>query len=113
MIRHSTGADRFQCLFGVVEVARFERITSNGDSGPGSLREAIENTNSASKHAQETPTIFLLDPPGGSVVTLVDEEMTPGSYRAVFDARGLPSGSYFYRLEAGAFSETRPMILLK
>ena len=50
---------------------------------------------------------------GQTVATLVDEEMATGTYRAVFDARGVPSGSYFYRLEAGAFSETRPMVLLK
>ena len=50
---------------------------------------------------------------GQVVATLVDEERATGTYRAVFEARGLPSGSYFYRLEAGAFSETRLMVLLK
>jgi len=50
---------------------------------------------------------------GQAVATLVDEEMAAGVYRSVFDARGLPSGTYFYRLEAGAFSETRLMVLLK
>ena len=50
---------------------------------------------------------------GQTVATLVDEEMATGTYRAVFDAKGLPSGSYFYRLEAGPFSETRLMVLLK
>ena len=50
---------------------------------------------------------------GQVVETLVDEEMATGSYRSVFDARGLPSGTYFYRITAGSFSETRPMILLK
>jgi hypothetical protein len=50
---------------------------------------------------------------GQAVETLVDEVLAPGTYQAVFDARGLPTGSYFYRLEAGGFSETKPMVLLK
>ncbi len=57
--------------------------------------------------------LTVFDVLGRVVTTLVDEPLAPGSHRAVFEAGTLPSGVYFYRLEAGAFSETRPMILLK
>ena len=50
---------------------------------------------------------------GQVIETLVDEDLASGSYRSVFDAQGFPSGTYFYRITAGSFSETRPMILLK
>jgi hypothetical protein len=50
---------------------------------------------------------------GKTVSTLVNETKEPGNYSNYFGASGLPSGIYFYRIEAGDFSETRKMILLK
>ncbi len=50
---------------------------------------------------------------GQEVATLVNRNQSAGNYKAVFNAKGLPSGVYFYRLTAGSFSETRKMILLK
>ena len=45
--------------------------------------------------------------------TLVDEVQSAGYKSVTFDAGNLPSGIYFYRLQAGGFSETRKMLLLK
>lgn len=50
---------------------------------------------------------------GNEVATLVNEEKPAGSYEVNFDASGLSSGIYFYRLKAGSFIETRKMILIK
>lgn len=50
---------------------------------------------------------------GKEIATLVDEQKAPGTYRATFDARNLPSGTYFYTLRSGASSQTRRMLLLK
>ena len=55
---------------------------------------------------------------GQQVRTLVDEYMPAGQYETEFDGRGangqsLPSGLYFYRLQAGTHHETRKMILMK
>jgi hypothetical protein len=50
---------------------------------------------------------------GEEVLTLVDETQEAG-YRAVrFDAAGLPSGMYLYRLRTGTFVATRKMLLLR
>jgi hypothetical protein len=50
---------------------------------------------------------------GREVAVLVDEEKEPGNYTVQFDARGLASGVYLYRIEAGSFVETRRMTLVK
>lgn len=50
---------------------------------------------------------------GELVRTLVDDERAAGYHRFTFNARGLASGTYFYRLESGEFVSTRKMILQK
>lgn len=50
---------------------------------------------------------------GKEVGTLVNEEQSAGSYEVVFNASGLTSGIYFYKLNAGKFTETKSMILIK
>ncbi|MEJ2616227.1 MAG: T9SS type A sorting domain-containing protein [Ignavibacteriaceae bacterium] len=50
---------------------------------------------------------------GREVATLVDKEMMPGKHNLVFDAGDLPSGIYFYKIQAGKYSQTNKMILLK
>jgi hypothetical protein len=47
------------------------------------------------------------------VTTLVDEYKYAGAYKANFNASGVVSGVYFYQLSAGAFTETKKMLLLK
>jgi len=50
---------------------------------------------------------------GERVATLVDQVMKAGKQTATWEARGMPSGIYFYRLESGKQSLTRKMLLLK
>jgi hypothetical protein len=55
---------------------------------------------------------------GRKVATLVDAVLQPGYYAHNWDGRSqngraLPSGLYFYRLEAGSFRQTHKMVLLK
>jgi hypothetical protein len=50
----------------------------------------------------------------GQRVAVVDEGMREAGYHDVsVSAADLPSGIYFYRLQAGSFAETRKMVLLK
>lgn len=50
---------------------------------------------------------------GKEIATLVNERMNAGSYERSFNASQLSSGIYFYKLEAGNFSEIKKMTLLK
>lgn len=50
---------------------------------------------------------------GQEVATLVDGTMTAGSHFVSFNAQGLASGVYFYRLIAGTYTSTMKMVLMK
>lgn len=50
---------------------------------------------------------------GEQVAELVNGAMTAGTYAVDFNAAALPSGIYFYRIEAGANVAVRKMMLLK
>ena len=50
---------------------------------------------------------------GKEIATVLNEDKSIGSYEVDFNAINLPSGIYFYRIEAGNFVETKKMILLK
>jgi len=55
----------------------------------------------------------LLDFSGREIDTLIKEHQTAGQHEAKWTAEGLPSGLYFYRLQAGGFVETKKLILIK
>ncbi len=50
---------------------------------------------------------------GRRVATLVNGNMPAGLYNLTFDAKGLNSGIYIYRLRAGSYIESRKLTLLK
>ncbi len=58
-------------------------------------------------------TLKVYDVLGREVRTLVSAKQNRGSYSVTFDAGGLASGVYFYRLAAGTFSESKKMIVVK
>ena len=55
----------------------------------------------------------VFDVLGREVGTLVNEVKPAGRYETVWDARGMASGMYFYRIEAGSFSDVKKMLLLR
>ena len=58
-------------------------------------------------------SIKVYDVLGLEVGSLVNEQKQAGKYELNWNAANLPSGVYFYRLQAGDFVQTRKMILLK
>ena len=57
--------------------------------------------------------IKVFDILGKEITTLMNEQKLAGTYELTWNASNLPSGVYFYRLNAGEFTETKKMILLK
>jgi hypothetical protein len=63
---------------------------------------------------QETAvTIKVFDILGNEVRTLVSEKQEAGSYDVDFDGSNLGSGIYIYQMQAGTFSNTKKMLILK
>jgi hypothetical protein len=58
-------------------------------------------------------TLTVYNALGQQVATLVQGEQEAGFHEVVFDASGLASGVYLYRLQAGDFVQTRGLLLQK
>jgi len=58
-------------------------------------------------------SLQVFDILGNKINTLINGELTEGSYEVEFNGKGLPSGVYFYNLTTGNFSKTMKMNLLK
>jgi hypothetical protein len=58
-------------------------------------------------------SLKIYDIVGKEVAILVSEKQNPGVYEIDWNASEYSSGVYFYRLEAGDYSQTKKMILLK
>ena len=57
--------------------------------------------------------LVVYDISGKQVAELVDTELKAGAYDVDFDASQLASGTYFYRITAGNFTEVKKMMLVK
>jgi hypothetical protein len=58
-------------------------------------------------------TLKVYDALGQEVATLVDGYVSAGSHYVQFDASSLSSGVYFYRINAGSFTDSRTLVVLK
>ncbi len=63
--------------------------------------------------AAEHVVLRLFDVQGREVKTLVNERQTAGRYRVTIEARGLASGLYFCRLDAGRASAQRKLMVVR
>jgi len=81
----------------------FNPVTTIGYTIAGTGHEALGTS---------SVRLSVYDMLGREVAVLVDERKEPGSYSVTFDASGLASGVYFYRIRAGDFVQTRKSVLL-
>ena len=63
---------------------------------------------------KSSPVILkVFDMMGREVASLVDQTLPIGEYEVEFDAKGLASGTYFYRIETEGFIRAKKLTLLK
>jgi len=74
---------------------------------PASARSTITFTLAQPAHVR----LELFDVAGRAVLRLVDEARPAGTQSVTFDSRALDAGVYYYRLRAGARSETRHLLV--
>jgi hypothetical protein len=112
---HIQGSDCLIILDGGDDVAREGGIAgtrySLGPNVPNPFNPVTRFSYYVPKEAFVTLSVY--DVAGRLLEQLVSGVKTPGDYEVSWDAKTLPTGIYFYRLEAGDFVQTRKMILLK
>lgn len=63
--------------------------------------------------ANSLVTLKVYDITGREIATLINGQKTAGDHQVTFDASGLASGIYIYRLQSGSNTLTRKMMLIK
>src|SRR3990172_2662692 len=58
-------------------------------------------------------TLKIYDELGREIRSLINEVQNAGTHEVLWDGADYASGTYFYKLETGGFSETKKMILVK
>ncbi len=58
-------------------------------------------------------TLKVYDVLGNEIAILVNEELPAGEYEVEFNGTGIPSGIYFYQLNAGSFVAAKKMLMIK
>jgi len=114
--------DDFSAMFRVVTLERglltsndFEEGTPNTfaleQNYPNPFNPTTNIKFALPKTADVTLTIYNML--GQKVNTLINEKMTSGFHVVPFDASNLSSGMYIYRIQAGSFTSTKKMLLIK
>jgi hypothetical protein len=62
---------------------------------------------------REKVTLKIFDLLGNEIATLLDEEISAGEHRIVFELKNLPTGVYFYRIQAGKSIDEKKLVILK
>lgn len=116
-----SGAFSLDAVFVVNELV-VQPVTSAEEDG--SIRELALEANFPNPFRRETTISFALPSPahvtlevfdvmGRKIATLMDEQRDRGRHEAIVDGTGLPSGTYFYRLNTEAAVAQRKMTLIQ
>jgi hypothetical protein len=88
--------------------------SGTGEAGLGAEKRDVGNAGSGgSGLGARVVRLAVYDILGREVAVLVNEPKATGEYSVTWDARGMSSGVYYYRLEAGEFVQLRKMVVVK
>ena len=94
-----------ETVIGVPSTYALEQNFPNPFNPTTSIRYRIPATSKVS--------LQLFDILGREVQTLVNTIQSSGTYTVTLNARNLASGVYFYRFNAGGFSSTKKLVMVK
>jgi hypothetical protein len=77
------------------------------------IKYTIPNVVESETKQSNFVTLKVYDLLGNEIATVVNEEKPAGTFEVEFNADNLPSGIYFYKMQAGNFINTKKMIMLK
>jgi photosystem II stability/assembly factor-like uncharacterized protein len=77
------------------------------------IRYTIPNVIASGAKQSQLVTLKVYDVLGNEMATLINEEKPAGSYEVDFNSAGFSSGIYFYTIQAGSYTQTKKMILLR
>jgi photosystem II stability/assembly factor-like uncharacterized protein len=63
--------------------------------------------------SKSSVSLKIFDLLGREVATVISDNLSAGNHTQQWNANGMPSGVYFYHLQAGSFSETKKLVLLR
>lgn len=111
---------------------RLKQLDFNGTSSYSKIAEVDVNIPAKFELSQNYPNPFnpattikyeiakeshvslkVYDAIGNEIATLVSETKAPGTYEVKYDASYLSNGVYFYKIQAGGFTSTKKLILMK
>ena len=114
LISNSSG-EKFEIFYASVTNIRNNEVSKNNfvlsQNYPNPFNPTTTITYSIPTSGFVTLKIYNLL--GSEIATLVNEEKNYGTYKVNWNAQNLSSGVYFYKMQAGSFSETKKLILLK
>ncbi|MDP3149135.1 MAG: T9SS type A sorting domain-containing protein [Ignavibacteria bacterium] len=101
--------------------SKYSKVVEVGELAPASFElsqnfpnpfNPVTNIKYSVASAQQV-TLKIFNVLGKEVATLINERKEAGNYNVDFSAANLSSGTYIYRLQAGAFVQTKKMVVLK
>jgi hypothetical protein len=102
---------RFEVVTGVEEQRALPIAFSLGQNYPNPFNPSTTIKYELPKSSQVSLRVY--DVLGREVSVLVNEKMNAGVHEVKFEAAGLASGVYFYRIQAGEFVATKKLLLMK
>lgn len=102
----------------ISEVTSFERRSENVPASfkleqnyPNPFNPSTHIT--FSLHKSGFTTLKIFDVTGREVATLIEQQLSSGTYQVTFNAQSLSSGVYVYQLQTDNIRETKRMLLMK
>jgi minor extracellular serine protease Vpr len=105
IVTSGAGSTGVEALIGIPETYALEQNYPNPFNPSTTIGFSIPS--------QKRVVLKVFNILGQEVTTLLNEDMAAGQYKVAWNTSGIATGTYFYRLQAGSFVESKKMVLLK